>query len=62
MCIYTVKKTKITTKKILKRGARLHRERPKIRRLHRKGYECRTNKDLSMLCPIQVNYNVFFRW
>ena len=59
MCICTVKKQNL--KKKSSRWVRDSIERPKIRCLRRKGYS-KTNKDLGMLCYIQVEYNVFFRW
>ena len=57
MCISTLKKQKL---KKSSRGVCDSTERPKIRRLRRKGYR-KTNKDLGMLCYIQVEYSVFFR-
>ena len=59
MCTYTVKNQ--IFKKNSSRGVRDSIERPKIRRLQRKGYR-KNNKDLGMLCYIQVEYRLFFRW
>ena len=56
MCIYTIKKLKIIN--IPHGGLRDSTERPKIRRLRRKGYR-KTNKDFGMSCYIQVEYSVF---
>ena len=61
MYIYTLKKQKFLKKvKNSSSGVCNSTERPKIRRLRRKGYR-KTNKDLGMSCYIQVEYSVFFR-
>ena len=63
MCIYTLKKQKLKKKFLMGGGGgvRDSTERPKIRRLWRKGYRKNYIKDLGMLTLsyIQVEYSVF---
>ena len=58
MCIHTVINQTEKKNSSSQRWVLDSTDRPKIRRLRRKGYR-KTNKDLGMSCYIQVEYSVF---
>ena len=61
MCIYTVKKQKLQKKKNPQGGCATP---PNVPKLTVSGVKlsAKTNKDLGMLCYIQVDDSVFFSW
>ena len=62
MCIYTVKTRKL--KKKIKKFLKGCATPPNVPKLGVSGVEgtAKTNKDLGMLCYIQVDDSVFFGW